>query len=145
MITTIRMQVSKQLLINNISKKIELPDDVLNIIKDFCFYDMPTGIMRRFITERRQEICRIFNSVHCISRKNPSELFDNPDTKEHWVFSISNPECVVPRRIDVPYIRHTFVLQLQAVNCSLCGNYSHYSRGTTAQNICRCIDENFDD
>ena len=134
------MQVSKQLLINNIRY---IPDDVLNIIKDFCFYDMPTGIMRRFITERRQEICRIFNSVHCISRKNPSELFDNPDTEEHWVFSISNPEYVVPRRIDVTYIRHT--LFLQGINCSLCGNYSHYSRGTTAQNMCRCIDENFDD
>jgi len=134
-ITTIRMQVSKQLLINNISKNIELPDDVLNIIKDFCFYDMPTAIMRKFITERRQEICRIFNSVHCISRKNPSEFFDNPDTEEHWVFSISNPEYVVPRRIYV-------TLVLQAENCSLCGNYSHYSRGTTAQNICRCIHEN---
>lgn len=134
------MQVSKQLLINNIRY---IPDDVLNIIKDFCFYDMPTGIMRRFISERRQEICRIFNSEHCISRKNPGEFFDNPDTEEHWVFSITNPEYVVPRRIDVTYIRPTFVLQ--AINCSLCGNYSHYSRGTTAQNMCRCIDENFDD
>jgi len=133
------MQVSKQLLINNISK---LPDDVLNIIKEFCFYDMPTGIMRRFITERRQEICRIFNSEYCISRKNPKkEFFDNADTEEHWVFSISNPEYVVPSRLDV-HIRHTFVLQ--AINCSLCGNYSHYSRGTTAQNMCRCIHEDFD-
>ena len=124
------MQVSKQLLINNISKKIELPDDVLNIIKDFCFYDMPTGLMRRFITERRQEICRIFNSVHCISRKNPARHFENPDTDEHWIFYITN--------------QYRPILDLQAINCSLCGNYSHYSRGCTEQNICRCIDNDFE-
>jgi len=133
------MQVSKQLLIRHISKNVELLDDVLNIIKDFCFYDMPTGIMRLFITECRLEICRIFNGANCISRNNlTSRFFGDPDTEEHWIFSINNPEYIVQHRRNGISV---CTLDLQGVNCTTCGDYSHISVGTTEKNMCRCFDE----
>jgi hypothetical protein len=135
------MQVSKQIAISSQLAR-RLPVDTINIIKDFCFYDMRTGMIRLMVAESRMEICRIFKSVYCTSRNNPNEKFDNPDTDEHWVFSINNTEYVVPRIVNGTIIPDT--IQLQAVNCCVCGNYSYYSRGATAQNMCRCVYEEED-
>jgi len=121
----VKMQVSKQLLINNI----QLPDDVLNIIKGFCFYDMPTGISRLFITERKQEICRIFNKCIIYSGYFSDKYHD--DTEQYWIFLLSQPNVVI-------YGNTRNKLYLQCLFCCICGNLLHYSRGATPQNVCKC-------
>jgi len=121
---------SIQLIIN----RIHLPKELLNIIKDFCFYDIPTAIMRQFIMRQKQEICRIFNYESC-SRFHPFpyyEMDENPDTVEHWVFCIDSEYIL-------QYSDPPMHLQLQAENCSKCGNYSHYSHGANKYTICVCV------
>ena len=98
--------ITKQLFIN----RLKVPQDLLPIIKSYCFYDVETWETIQFIKFKKNRIHHLLNNT-TISRACPEDYFDDgPEIDEHWVFSVfesddkNNP-------------------QFQAINCSLCGEY----------------------
>jgi hypothetical protein len=116
--------VTKQLYIN----RLQSPEDLQSLIKDFCFYDTKTWETMQFIKSKKNRIHHLLNTA-CISRANPDDLFPlGADIDEHWAFYVfdeadgENP-------------------QFQAVNCSLCGEYKTITN--IPENIkCRCMNHN---
>ena len=96
------MSITKQLHIN----RIQLPKDLLNEIKDLCFYDITTAINR----EKKKYFIR--------------------DIKENAT-TIVNPVSLLPNwNYAVPigyYIWSLDEIQIQVVFCKKCGNYKHLS------------------
>jgi len=90
--------------------RLNLPYDVVNVIKSFLFYDIKTYVVILNIKIQKQ-ITHILFMNDAISRANK---FDNnpsySDNEEDWAFGFSG--------------RHyTENLQLQGTNCGRCGNY----------------------
>jgi len=96
--------IVKQLLIN----QLDIPSDLFDNIKGFCFYDRKSWETIRFIRYKKELINNIFKN-HTISRANPSDWFDDGD-EEHWSFWVDTPEDNVK-------------CQFQSSNCMVCGNY----------------------
>jgi hypothetical protein len=96
--------IIKQLLIN----KLDIPTDLFDKIKGFCFYDRKSWETIQFIRYKKELINDIFKN-HTISRANPSDWFDDNNNDEHWVFCIDTPEDIR--------------CQFQSANCLVCGNY----------------------
>jgi len=98
--------VTKQLFIN----RLQSPEDLQSLIKDFCFYDTKSWETIQFIKSKKNRINHLLKNAS-ISRANPDDFFlDGPDTDEHWSFYVYDHEDG-----ENP--------QFQAVNCYLCGNY----------------------
>jgi hypothetical protein len=96
--------IIKQFLIN----QLDIPTDLFDKIKGFCFYDKKSWETIQFIRYKKEVINDIFKN-HAISRANPSDWFDDNDD-EHWSFWVDTPE-------------HTIRSQFQGANCMVCGNY----------------------
>ena len=112
------MNVSKQLSIN----RIPLCDDVLHIIKSYCFYDIQTAKIR----EIKKIIVYRFRTAKS-TRFTPNGLYPeldeygnegDSDTCEHWFTSLS---LVSNDNNMYKTIIHEKIFQ--AVNCSICGGY----------------------
>jgi hypothetical protein len=116
--------VTKQLCINRLNS----PEDLQSLIKDFCFYDTKSWETMQFIKSKKNRIHHLLNTA-CFSRANPEDLFPfGPDTDEHWCFYVYDEDDG-----ENP--------QFQAMNCSLCGEYKTVTN--VPENIqCRCIDHN---
>jgi hypothetical protein len=100
--------ISKQLLINQINLSI----DLLNEIKNYCFYDVKSWETINFIKTKKNRIHNLFKN-YTISRANPHNLYsDDEDSGEHWSFWTFNQEDGHNR-------------QFQALNCKYCGNYKN--------------------
>ena len=120
--------VIKQCIIN----RLDLPSDVHDIIKSYCFYDIRTWETIQFIRYKKGVINDIFKN-NVVSRANPSDFYDVIDDERQWVFWIDTEEdgdrC-----------------QFQGINCLVCGNYN----GTYApyyisrKIICNCADDDDD-
>lgn len=94
--------IVKQLLIN----QLDIPSDLFDKIKEFCFYDIKSWETMQFIRYKKKIIHDIFVN-HTISRANPYDwLIDD----KHWVVWINTPEDNIR-------------CQFQGVNCTICGNY----------------------
>ena len=123
--TATTKSVTKQLCIN----RLQSPEDLQSLIKDFCFYDTKSWETMQFIKSKKNRIHHLLNTA-CFSRANPEDLFPfGADTDEHWCFYVYDEDDG-----ENP--------QFQAVNCSLCGDYK-----TTITNVpeniqCRCINHN---
>ena len=94
--------------------RLNLPYDVVDVIKSFLFYDIKTYIVI-LNSKIQKQIIHILFMNHALSRANK---FDNKpsytDNEEDWAFGFSG--------------RHyTEKLQLQAINCGRCGNYKFHS------------------
>jgi hypothetical protein len=96
--------IVKQLLIN----QLDIPSDLFDNIKSFCFYDRKSWETIRFIRYKKELINNIFVN-HTVSRANPSDWWYDND-EEHWVFWVDTPE---------DYMK----CQFQGINCIVCGNY----------------------
>jgi hypothetical protein len=121
--------ITKQLHIN----KFNLSDDLLNVIKSYCFYDIKTWELMNFIKYKKYRIHNLFKTS-TISRANPYQLyFGNQDTEEYWMFWVFFDDG--PNK------------QFQACNCKYCGNYKIIANGTyyTEKIICHCIVDEFAD
>ena len=116
--------VTKQLYIN----RLQSPEDLQSLIKDFCFYDTKSWETMQFIKSKKNRIHHLLNTA-CFSRANPEDLFPfGADTDEHWCFYVYDEDDG-----ENP--------QFQAVNCSLCGDYKTITN--VPENIqCRCINHN---
>lgn len=104
-----------------------LPNDLLHHIKEYTFFDIRSKAYMEHI--KQYKLPYLLTIQQCYSRKNGFDGFDEPDTvEEHWVFGGLPIES----------------LNLQAINCSLCGEYKHVLPFPIKYNYCMC-DDNFDD
>ena len=97
--------VIKQCTIN----KFDLPSELCDIIKSYCFYDIKTWETIQFIRYKKEVINNIFKN-NVVSRENPSDFYDDDDER-HWVFWVDTDEDRVK-------------CQFQGMNCLGCGNYN---------------------
>lgn len=98
-------------LINNIN----LPMDVLNIVKDFAFYTENSMVYIKQLVTEKKELGLI---RHAWSRNNSpynTHLWDiNWEKDTHWMFGFTHENG--PHE----------TLQLQGMNCKKCGEYTYY-------------------
>lgn len=115
----------KQLLIN----KINLSDDLTNVIKSFCFYDVKSWETIQFIKNKKRRIQYLFKNA-TISRANPHNVyFHDENTDQQWGFWTFDEE-------DGENV------QFQSYNCKYCGNYKMISNEVYIDKIiCHCIDD----
>jgi len=114
--------IIKQLLIN----QLDIPCDLFDKIKGFCFYDRKSWETIQFIRYKKEIINDIFVN-HTLSRANPSDWFDDDDDDEHWALWVDTPEDHMK-------------CQFQGANCLVCGNYTpEYARYYVPERIkCSC-------
>jgi len=96
--------VIKQCVIN----QLELPSELCNIIKDYCFYDILSWEMIQFIRYKKEVINDIFKN-NVVSLANPYDVFDDLD-QGHWVLWVDT-------------IEDSYYCQFQACFCTTCGEY----------------------
>jgi hypothetical protein len=119
--------IIKQICINHLN----LSNDLLNEIKDYCFYDIKSWEIIQFIRYKKQMIDYIFTN-HTISRANPYDFYDN-NNEEHWCFWVNT-------------LNDTHKCQFQGTNCIFCGNYKYLYNGIYIDRIrCLCNDDDDDD
>lgn len=110
-----------------LANQLPLCYDVIEIIKSYCFYDVKTFVLLRFVKELKYHIVTVIDSAE-YSRKNGMNQDDDedPDEIEHWSFCIEDD------------------IAIQAVNCRCCGNYwVEYSPDWAPENIlCHCVFDN---
>jgi hypothetical protein len=117
--------IVKQMCINSMN----LPYDVLNEIKSYCFYDTKSWELMNFIKYKKQRICYLFKNA-TISRANPYDLFlHDENTDEQWVFWTFDDD-------DGPN------KQIKSLTCKFCGNYKIIANENYYTNkiICHCND-----
>jgi hypothetical protein len=120
--------VIKQCTIN----KFDLPSELCDIIKSYCFYDIVSWEKIQFIRYKKEVINDIFKN-NVVSRANPYDFFDEHD-EGHWIFWVDTAE-------------DTYKCQFQGYNCTICGDYDqvyapeHISRKI----ICDCEYDSDDD
>jgi len=121
--------ITKQMHIN----RFNLSDDLLNVIKGYCFYDIKSWETINFIKYKKYRIHNLFKTG-TISRANPYNLyFGDQNTEEHWSFWAFNDD-------DGPN------KQLQAYNCKYCGNYKIIANENRPDKIiCHCIVDEYAD
>ena len=119
--------IIKQCIIN----RLDLPSDIHDIIKSYCFYDIKSWETIQFIRYKKEVINNIFKN-NVISRANPSDFFD--DDERHWVFWVDTEEDSVK-------------CQFQGLNCLVCGNYNgvYAPYYISEKIICNCEDEYYYD
>jgi hypothetical protein len=102
--------------------------DVTEIIKSYCFYDVKTFALLRFVKEVKLHMVTLIDFAEH-SRKNGMNQpeHEDPDEIEHWSFCIENE------------------VELQGVNCQFCGNYwVEVSQDWAPHNIlCHCEFDNY--
>ena len=107
--------IEKQLLI----RRFPIPNDLQNIIKDYCFYYIHTSKISLFIQGRKRRINFKINKL-CVSRANPYfafvniEIGENCENCERWYFMNYGGKIV------------DFIME--GANCKYCGNYKSTSR-----------------
>lgn len=113
------MNISTQLALN----WTRLPMEILDIVKNYVFYDIKTTEIMNLIKTKKMEICSII--THARTRASV-----NCDTGEYWYW------C---SRMG-PFIER---IQLCGCNCSKCGEYktSFYPTTFPVTMLCRCIQE----
>jgi hypothetical protein len=113
-------KITKQLLVN----KLNLPFDMLNLIKEYAFTDMITGI-----SKRNKDIINYYIKNAALSDKNTindlylGNVWDDP-INDPWM----NEPDYIPFNININIRRWTFCAtegsnQFQAMFCQKCGNY----------------------
>ena len=93
--------------------KINLPLDVLNIVKDYMFYTLNSMThVRKLITEKKEldliKKAWSRNNILNIFNQHSSRLYE-----EHWIFGFTYENG--PNE----------TVQLQGVNCKKCGEYEY--------------------
>ena len=127
--------MSKQLCIN----RIPLCDDVINIIKGYCFYDIQTLSIKNL----KPIVDRFKTAV--FSRFRPNDAYDtdnnNSDNCEHWMTNLS----FVYNSDRIDEIINDEIL-FQEANCHICGGFmspiKHYPKlkQVIPHNIkCHCV------
>jgi len=96
--------IIKQCIIN----RLDLPSDIHDIIKSYCFYDIVSWETIQFIRYKKEVINDIFKN-NVVSLANPYDVFEVLDDG-HWAVWVDTDE-------------DGFKCQFQACFCSICGDY----------------------
>jgi hypothetical protein len=118
--------LTKQLIMN----EIRLPMDMINIIKEYSFYNIVEETKKK-----KEKVCRAIVSAEFsrANRFNSDPTYSDND--ESWMFGYDYETNAYGEEI-----------QLQATICSTCGNYIHYCHDYTINSIiCHCGDQHNDD
>jgi len=118
--------VTKQLIMN----EIRLPTDMINIIKEYSFYNI-----EEVTKKNKEKVSRVI----VLAEYSRANRFNNDptytDNDENWCFGYAHLDSSCVESI-----------QLQATNCSICGNYIHYCHDFNIKSIiCHCWDQQNDD
>lgn len=89
--------IAKQLVIN----KINLPKEILDNVKDYCFYNI-----EEVTKQNKLKLSRAIVSAECSRANRFRDERNYSDNDEVWAFGACDEN-----------------IQLQAANCSKCGNY----------------------
>jgi hypothetical protein len=117
--------VTKQLIMN----EIRLPTDMINIIKEYSFYNI-----EEVAKKNKQTVCRAIVSAEYSRANRFNSDPEYSDGDENWVFGYDYEANAYGEEI-----------QLQATNCSTCGNYIHYCHNFDVREIiCHCWDQHDD-
>ena len=102
----------KQVAINKVAKKFNLPNEMAQEIMECCFYDTVTADSRAIQKAIMVDVIDHFTNA-IISRANPKGgLLLDPDNREHWAICLSRDTH-----------EEDDETQFQAISCRVCGNY----------------------
>jgi hypothetical protein len=107
--------VTKQCVIN----RLEMPKEIRDIIKSYCFYDKKTWETIQFIRYKKEQINDLFeNKIYYITGETQDYIEDG-----HWAIGMFSS-----------------TVQFQGTNCVMCGNYvQQYAPDYIANKIiCNC-------
>jgi hypothetical protein len=118
--------LAKQLIMN----EIRLPMDMINIIKDYSFYNI-----EEVAKKNKEKVCHVILSAEYTRANRFNHDPTYSDNEETWCFGYAHLDSSCVESI-----------QLQATNCSICGNYIHYCHDFNINSIiCHCWDQHNDD
>jgi len=118
--------VAKQLIMN----EIRLPTDMINIIKDYSFYNI-----EEVAKKNKEKVCRAIVSAEFSRANRFNSDPEYSDGDENWVFGYEYETNGYGEKI-----------QLQARNCSECGNYIHCCHDFNINSIiCHCFDQIYEE
>ena len=140
---------AKKLLLIN---KFNIPNDVLDIIKDYLFYNKTYLKFYKIISNKKHRINIFIQNAwsrnklknETINRGWGEELGELYETQENWVFEYNNTVTIMaegpPPEIPVAWYDK---FHFQGQNCSKCGEYhliSYSNNFNTSNNIklCNC-------
>ena len=105
------MSVIRQVIFNRFASNIGLPNELVDEIMGFTFYDTATAVQHAIHRANMALIVDRFTTAW-ISRANTPEM---DDLEEHWAINL------VPDEEDEEGLFDE--VQFQATNCYFCGNY----------------------
>jgi hypothetical protein len=110
------MSLQKQLSI----RRLPLPTDMLNAIKDYCFYNI-----EEVTKKNKKEVIKEINSAHVTRANRFNDSEDYSDEDPYWCFGFDFDPTNMPKK----------VLQLQAIMCVDCGEYRYGTYRTNHGNV----------
>lgn len=136
----------KLLLINDFN----IPNDVLDIIKDYLFYNKTYLKFYKIISNKKHRINIFIQNAWSRNKlKNVSinhgwgeELAEGYETQENWMFTYNSFETILAPRLEIPVAFYE-KFHFQGQNCSKCGEYHliSYSQHNSIPNnikLCNC-------
>ena len=136
----------KLLLINNFN----IPNDVLDIIKDYLFYNKTYLKFYKIISNKKHRINIFIQKAWSRNKlKNVTinqgwgeELAEGYETQESWMFRYDDFETIMAEGLNVPVACYD-KFHFHGQNCSKCGEYhliSYSNNFNTSNNIklCNC-------
>ena len=136
----------KLLLINNFN----IPNDVLDIIKDYLFYNKTYLKFYKIISNKKHRINIFIQNAWSRNKlKNVTinqgwgeELAERYETQESWMFRYNDFETIMAEGLNVPVACYD-KFHFHGQNCSKCGEYhliSYSNNFNTSNNIklCNC-------
>ena len=136
----------KLLLINNFN----IPNDVLDIIKDYLFYNKTYLKFYKIISNKKYRINIFIQNawsrnklkIKKIESGWGEELAELHETQEGWIFEYDDFETIMAPGLEVPVAWYD-KFHFQGQNCSKCGEYhliSYSNNFNTSNNIklCNC-------
>lgn len=107
MTTSLTQQSQNKYNIQQTNFLLQLPNDTINIINSYLFYDKISG-------KTRKNMKKIIKTIEnaCQTRANP-HLNPDEEEDEHWAICMS----------DIRDLENSNEVQFQACNCKICSGY----------------------
>jgi len=130
--------------------QLSIPKDLLDIIKEYIFYDASASIIIQHIRNRKVEICELIKNAINL------EEITNMCVPEEWIFIIDIPHSMLhftgsheAISENDEYWPLSITYEFGGKNCQICGDYilpkiqTYYDydpHGISSQNMCKCIE-----
>uniref|UniRef100_A0A6C0HTN2 Uncharacterized protein n=1 Tax=viral metagenome TaxID=1070528 RepID=A0A6C0HTN2_9ZZZZ len=133
-ITNMTTQVYEELFLVNNIPEFEGIQEVSDMIKGYAYTSEMYMIRDMELARNFAYKFKLVNYAirQAMSRKNSDKYIENYDDEEHWGFGYERYDPYEIKNCDMGYqfingnlIHHIETLQIQAVNCYICGEYVH--------------------